>query len=99
MELRGLAGAGISNLEHLALAEAIAGLETSIAFPVFATSLLPAAVPKLRRFAALLRRHPALKLSIEAHLRSGLKNELKNEKFSKADFIFQRFFLFGVSSP
>jgi len=66
--LRGLADtAGISTLEHIELAEAVADLESSIAFRYGDTDLEPWTVPKIQRFAMLLKRHPSLTLSIEAH--------------------------------
>lgn len=67
-DLRGITrAAGISCLEHLELAEAVADLECSIAFAYGETKLPKTAQPKVSRFANLMARLDKLTISIEAH--------------------------------
>ena len=68
-ELRGLdpATTGISCVEHIELAEAMASLETSIGFDRGSVDVRPAALPSVGRVVEMLRRHTSLTLSVEAH--------------------------------
>ena len=58
----------ISSLEHIAIAEAMVDLETSIAFAYGSVELEDSSLPSIRRVVRMLRRHSALKLALEAHL-------------------------------
>ena len=68
-ELRGLdpASTHISSVEHIELAEAMASLETSIGFARGDVEVMDSAMPSIERVVAMLRRHTALTLAIEAH--------------------------------
>eukprot|EP01051_Picozoa_sp_SAG22_P002456 SAG22_NODE_110_length_19679_cov_45.046527_8_plen_242_part_00 len=68
-ELRGLDPhtTKISCLEHIELAEAMAELESSIAFGYGSLELEEASIPSVRRVVELIGRHQSLQLSIEAH--------------------------------
>jgi outer membrane protein OmpA-like peptidoglycan-associated protein len=65
--LRGVRAAGISTVEHLELAECMNSLSTSILFEYRSYRLEPSSVAPLERFAAFLRRHAAIRVSIEGH--------------------------------
>ena len=68
-ELRGLdpITTGITTVEHIAMAEAMSELETSIAFAQGSLDLKEEALPSIRSVVAMLLRHTSLTLSIEAH--------------------------------
>ena len=65
--LRGVRAAGISTVEHLELAECMNSLSTSILFEYRSYRLEPSSVAPLERFASFLRRHAAIRVSIEGH--------------------------------
>jgi hypothetical protein len=57
----------ISSIEHISIAEAMADLQTSIAFDYGSIELADSSLPALRSVTDMLRRHTALEMSIEAH--------------------------------
>ena len=66
--LRGLSpSVGISTLEHIELAEAMAQCASNIYFGWGSMTVASSARPSLRKVAQLLERHKSLTLSIEAH--------------------------------
>ena len=67
-DLRGLsAHAHISSLQHLELAEAMAGLSSNIFFGWGSVEVDDAATPSLKKLVRLLHAHRRLHLSVEAH--------------------------------
>ena len=67
-DLRGLsAHAHISSLQHLELAEAMAGLSSNIFFGWGSVEVDDAATPSLEKLVRLLHAHRRLHLSVEAH--------------------------------
>jgi len=54
-------------LEQIALAEALAEVETSIRFEFRQVTLEPSSLPALERLAVILKRHASLKVSVEGH--------------------------------
>jgi outer membrane protein OmpA-like peptidoglycan-associated protein len=69
-EVRGLDPWQIGSIgcvEHLEIAEAMGGLETSISFQYGSLELEDEALPSIQRVSDMLRRHQGLSISIEAH--------------------------------
>lgn len=66
--LRGLdPRAGICSIAHIEIAEVMATCSSSIHFGWGSMSVVPSALPSLRKLAVLLQKHRGLTLSIEAH--------------------------------
>mmetsp|Transcript_152593 Transcript_152593/g.292209 ORF Transcript_152593/g.292209 Transcript_152593/m.292209 type:complete len:360 (+) Transcript_152593:52-1131(+) len=97
--LRGLPkDAGITCVEHVEIAETMAELEGSIQCRYGQTEMNPAARPKIQRFAALLKKHTSLTVSIEAHCGLEAPSHSFARHFSRrrAESVRQAFMVEGV---